>query len=105
MIIRLWRGKTALEKADEYEILMKKLAIPDYSSAEGLQMYFFTRNDHSDYAEFLLITHWESIEAVKRFAGDDYTRAKYYEEDKEFLLDFPEEVEHYEVFASSSNVS
>jgi heme-degrading monooxygenase HmoA len=101
MIIRLWRGRTSLEKADEYETLMKKLAAPDYSSVAGLKRYFFTRNDRSDCAEFLLITHWESIEAVKRFAGDDYTKAKYYEEDKDFLLDFPKEVEHYEVFASN----
>lgn len=100
MIIRLWRGKTSLEKADAYEALMKKLAAPDYSSVAGLQAYYFSRHDHSDYAEFLLITHWDSIEAVKRFAGDDYVKAKYYEEDKEFLLDFPEKVEHFEVFTS-----
>lgn len=101
MIIRMWRGRTALDKADDYEQVMCDLAIPDYSRVDGLLAYYFTRSDKDDHTEFLLITHWESIDAIKQFAGEDYDRAKYYEEDKDFLLDFPEFVEHVEVFASS----
>lgn len=98
MIIRMWRGKTSLEKAEAYEVFMSKRAGPDYGSIPGFRAFYFTRRDHADHAEFLLITHWESFEAIKQFAGDDYARAKYYPEDQGFLLDFPEEVEHFEVF-------
>src|SRR5690606_22542884 len=98
MIIRMWRGRTALEKADAYEEMTRRLAIPDYTSVEGFLAYYFTRRDLEDYAEFLLITHWESIDAIKGFAGEDYSKAKYYDEDQYFLLDFPEYVEHFHVF-------
>ncbi len=102
MIIRQWRGRTLPEKADDYEALMTKLAIPDYSRVAGLLAYYFTRNDQAEYTEFLLITHWESVEAIKQFAGEDYQKAKYYDEDKDYLLEFAEFVEHFEVFASSN---
>jgi heme-degrading monooxygenase HmoA len=98
MIIRLWRGRTPLAKADAYEAFMIKRAGPDYSSVSGLLAFFFTRRDLPEWAEFLLITHWDSVDAIRQFAGDDYAKAKYYPEDQEFLLDFPDEVEHFEVF-------
>jgi heme-degrading monooxygenase HmoA len=98
MIIRLWRGKTPLEKADAYEAFTSKMAGPDYSSIPGLLAFYFTRRDLPDYAEFLLITHWESMDSITQFAGQYATKAKYYPEDRDFLLDFPEEVEHFEVF-------
>lgn len=103
MIIRMWRGKTLLEKADDYEKLMERLAIPDYSRVDGLLAYYFTRADYDDHAEFLLITHWDSIEAIQQFAGEDYTQAKYYDADQDFLLEFPETVEHVRVFASRTD--
>lgn len=105
MIIRQWRGRVPHDKADAYAEVMKRLAIPDYSSVDGLLAYYFTRADKPDHTEFLLITHWESIEAIKQFAGDDYNKAKYYDEDKEYLLEFAEFVEHFEVFASSTSTS
>lgn len=101
MIIRMWRGRTLLEKADAYEQLMEELAIPDYSSVKGLLAYFFTRKDHENDAEFLLIPHWESFEAIKNFAGEDYAKSKYYPQDNDYLLDFPEYVEHFHVFADA----
>ncbi|MEO1286315.1 MAG: antibiotic biosynthesis monooxygenase [Chloroflexota bacterium] len=101
MIIRLWRGRTLLSKADEYENLMRQLAIPDYSAVDGLLDYYFTRTDYEAYSEFLLITHWDNLENIKSFAGEDYQKAKYYDEDKDYLLDFPEFVEHFQVFAHS----
>ena len=42
----------------------------------------------------------DNLEVVKNFAGHDYENAKYYPEDDEFLLEFEEKVEHFEVFAS-----
>jgi heme-degrading monooxygenase HmoA len=99
MVIRMWRGRTPIEKATAYEELMRCLAAPDYGAVPGLLAYYFTRHDTETEAEFLLITHWESLEAVQGFAGADYQRAKYYPEDQDFLLAFPETVEHFTVFA------
>lgn len=101
MIIRIWRGKTTLDKADEYEDILRQTGLIDYQSVDGLQAYYFTRRDMDTYTEFLLITHWDSVTSIQQFAGEDYQKAKYYPEDKNFLVDFPEFVEHFEVFERS----
>jgi heme-degrading monooxygenase HmoA len=44
-----------------------------------------------------LLTLWESEEAIKRFAGSDMERAKYYPEDEQFLLELEPTVTHYQV--------
>lgn len=87
MIVRTWHGRTKLVDAAAYEIFMKERAAPDYASVDGLKRLFFTRRDEGEIVHFLLITVWESMDAVKAFAGDDPSRAKYYPEDDQYLLE------------------
>ena len=58
------------------------------------------RRAENNIGHFTLITFWENLEVIKNFAGDDFEKAKYYSEDKNYLLEFEEEVIHYEVFAA-----
>ena len=58
----------------------------------------FLHRVENEVAHFTLITFWPSIQSIKKFAGEDYEKAKYYPDDTDFLLDFPEKVKHYEVF-------
>ncbi len=97
-IMRLWHGKVAIEKADEYEKFMIKKAAPDYSSVDGLLKLYFQRKNEETIAHFLLVTIWDSLEAVKNFAGDNPEIAKYYPEDDIFLLEKEEYVSMYQVF-------
>jgi len=97
-IVRLWQGKVPIEKADEYEKFLIERAVPDYGSVEGLLKLYFTRRDEGNVAHFFLITVWESMEAVRRFAGENPELAKYYPEDDEFLLEKERYVQHYRVF-------
>ena len=97
-IMRLWHGKVALEKADEYEKFMIKKAAPDYSSVDGLQKLYFQRKNEKAIAHFLLVTIWDSLEAVKNFAGDNPETATYYREDDDFLLEKEKHVSMYQVF-------
>ena len=46
---------------------------------------------------FITLTFWESLGAIRAFAGDELERAKYYPEDPSFLLEMPPYVDHYEV--------
>ncbi len=87
MIVRTWHGRTRLEDGDAYERFLKQRAAPDYASVAGLRQLIFSRRDEGDVAHFLLITVWESLEAVRAFAGEDAARAKYYPEDDQFLLE------------------
>lgn len=99
MIARIWKGKTKIEHLEEYTEFMKVRAIPDYKKTDGfVKLSFLKRTDH-EYAYFNLITYWTDLKVIENFAGPDLEKAKYYEEDKNYLIDFPEKVTHYEVFA------
>ncbi len=97
-IMRLWHGEVAIEKADEYEKFMIERAAPDYGSIEGLVKLYFQRKNEKTKAHFLLVTIWDSIESVKKFAGDNPEIAKYYSEDDDYLLEKEEHVSMYEIF-------
>ncbi len=103
MIARIWHGKTSSANFEAYTDLLKRIAIPDYQKTEGFKGLTFLRNITNNEAHFNLITYWENLEVIKNFAGLDFEKAKYYPEDNEFLLEFEEKVQHYEVFASVNN--
>jgi len=97
-IMRLWHGEVAIEKADEYEKFMIEKAAPDYGSVDGLLKLYFQRRNENKVAHFLLVTIWDSLESVKKFAGAKPELAKYYPEDDGFLLEKEKHTTMYEVF-------
>jgi heme-degrading monooxygenase HmoA len=100
MIIRIWHGRTAQSRADEYGAFLTMRAIPDYRSTAGNLDVAIVRRDEGEVSHFLTITRWESEDAIRAFAGDHVRTAKYYPEDQEFLLEFEPEVQHFTVVAS-----
>ena len=100
MIARIWHGVTSAEKADEYLVYINQTGIPDYHATPGNRGAFVLRRLEGDRAIFLTISLWESLESIKRFAGDDYERAHYYDKDAEYLLEFEPTTQHYEYFAN-----
>jgi heme-degrading monooxygenase HmoA len=102
MIVRLWHGRVPTSKAPAYRIFLNKRAIPDYQSIAGnLSVHILERKD-GEVTHFITMTYWENLEAIKGFAGDDVELAKYYPEDKDFLLEFEPKVTHYEVVGQST---
>ena len=99
MIARIWQGRTKIEHLEEYTDFMKVRAIPDYKKTGGFVKLTFLKRTDNEFAYFNLITFWENLEVIKNFAGQDFEKAKYYPEDKNYLIDFPEKVIHYDVFA------
>ncbi len=99
MIARIWHGKTSIANYAAYTDFLKQVAIPDYRETAGFKNLTFLRTIKDDEGHFTLITYWENLEAIKNFAGDDFEKAKYYPEDKHFLLEFEEKVQHHEIFA------
>ena len=97
MIARIWHGVTAAEKAEEYLDYLNETGVPDYRATEGNRGVYVLRKIEGDRAHFLTVSFWGSIEEIKRFAGPDPERAKYYPKDEKFLLDFEPTVGHYEV--------
>jgi heme-degrading monooxygenase HmoA len=97
MIARTWRGTTRARDADAYLQYLHATGFPGYSATPGNQGVLALRRVEGDRAEFLLITLWDSHEAIRRFAGDDPERAVFYPEDDRFLVARGERVSHYEV--------
>jgi quinol monooxygenase YgiN len=77
MVTRIWHGATPASKSDEYLNLMRTVAIPDYRSTPGNNGAYAPRRMEGDTAHFLMVTFWESEEAIRAFAGDDISVAKY----------------------------
>jgi heme-degrading monooxygenase HmoA len=98
MIARIWHGTTEAAKADDYLEYLKTTGIPDYRGTNGNLGAYVLRRVENDRAHFLTLSFWESLDAIKSFAGEDPERARYYREDKEFLLEFEPTVQHYELF-------
>jgi len=98
MIARIWHGATPLSKGNEYLKLMREVAIPDYRSVPGNKGAYVLRRTDGDKTHFLMLTFWESLEAIRRFAGDDVQKAKYYDFDVDFLLELEPTSTHYETF-------
>jgi heme-degrading monooxygenase HmoA len=99
MIVRMWHGRTSREQADAYDAFLAARAIPDYRSTQGNLAVYVLRRDEVDATHFITLTHWESEDAIRAFAGDDLLKAKYYPEDEGFLLEFEPQVVHYRVTA------
>ncbi|HET9922479.1 MAG TPA: antibiotic biosynthesis monooxygenase [Ktedonobacteraceae bacterium] len=96
MIVRIWRGVTPAEKAEQYLEYLMETGLKDYRAVPGNRGVQVLRRTYEDKTEFLLLSLWESYEAICAFAGDDLERAVYYPEDKEFLLELEPKVTHYE---------
>jgi heme-degrading monooxygenase HmoA len=77
------------------------VAVPDYESTPGNRGVLLLRRADGDVTHFVFTTLWDSIEAIRRFAGEDPERARYYPEDDDFLLEKEELVTHAEVVLAS----
>jgi heme-degrading monooxygenase HmoA len=84
-------------RADDYAQYLARTGIPDYRNTEGNRGVYVLKRIEGKRAHFLLVTLWDSYDAIKAFAGDDYQRAKYYPEDRDFLIELEPNVRHYEV--------
>jgi heme-degrading monooxygenase HmoA len=96
MIARIWRGVTSAEKAEQYLEYLMETGLKDYRAIPGNRGVQVLRRTYEDKTEFLLLSLWESYEAIRAFAGEDPEQAVYYPKDKEFLLELEPKVTHYE---------
>jgi heme-degrading monooxygenase HmoA len=78
---------------------MQGTGFKEYLETDGNQGVVALRRSVGDRVEFLFLSFWESIEAVRPFAGEDYGRAVFYPEDDTYLIDRDLHVDHYEVVA------
>ena len=99
MIARRWHGRIPAEKAEDYLRLMRDVALPDYRSTEGNLGAWCLRRPEGDIVHVEMFTLWQDEAAIRRFAGEDMTVAKYYDFDRDFLLELEPRVVHFAAVA------
>jgi len=100
MIARIWHGWTSRENAEKYEKLLReevlleiaKRSIPGYNGAE-----IFIREAEDDETEFITLLRFETLEAVKIFAGKDYETQVTPPQCKKLLKRHSEKSRHYRI--------
>ena len=105
MIARTWTGATRAADADAYLDYLHATGLAEYRATPGNRGVLALRRIAGDRAEFLLLTLWDSEDAVRRFAGDDFERAVFYPEDERYLVARDERVRHYEVVFQAEEVT
>ncbi len=101
MIARLWHGWTERPQAETYEELLKHEILPGIEKqASGYKGVQVLRRDGDDRVEFVTVTLWDSVEAVREFIGDDYEVAYVPAEARKVLASYDQRSVHYEVVLS-----
>jgi heme-degrading monooxygenase HmoA len=100
MIARHWRGWTASGNADHYEAHLKQKVLPGLAKLEGYRGGYVLREDFAAETEFVVINFFDSLEAVKQFAGENYSFAVFEPEARALLSRIEPLARHYEVRAS-----
>lgn len=97
MIARVWRGETRAEDGDAYARYLAETGEPDCRALPGNRGILILRRDGDGRTEFVFISFWDGMDAIRAFAGDDVEQARYYPEDERYLLALDPHVRHYDV--------
>lgn len=104
MIARTWRGWVETSRAEEYVGYLNRTGLADYAATPGNKGAHLLRRDLEDgRTEFVTVSFWESMDAVRRFAGEEADQAVFYPEDDDFLVDRETTVAHFDVPWSTSD--
>jgi len=93
----VWKGRTSAAKADEYQRYLDANGISMILSTPGNRGVTVMRRDVGEAVEFTVLSVWDSMQAVRNFAGADYQKAVILPRDREFLLTVEPDVQHFEV--------
>ena len=99
MIARMWHGVTTPDKADEFLENINQTGVPGLKGTTGNRGACVLRRTVETEVHFIMISLWDSREAIVQFAGEDIQKARYFPKDKDFLLE--PMVKQYEVMVGS----
>jgi heme-degrading monooxygenase HmoA len=97
MIIREWRGRAPRTRAAEYPTHFRTRVVPELRDVPGFLGATLSKREDGDRAEFVVLTRWKSLDAVRAFAGADLERAVVEPGAVAALSDYDHTVRHYEI--------
>jgi heme-degrading monooxygenase HmoA len=97
MIVREWRGRARRSQADAYPRHFRERVISELRQVPGFMGAQLSRRDVDGGVEFLVLTQWQSMDAIRGFAGTEVDKAVVEPVAAATLVEFDERVRHYEV--------
>lgn len=97
MVARVWHGRTPLDKADEYRQYLFDVGVKKIATLPGNRGVQMLVSKTAEAGDFTVVSFWDSVEAIKGYAGADYTKVHDLPRDKDFLIDHEPLVRHYDL--------
>ncbi|HEX9332464.1 MAG TPA: antibiotic biosynthesis monooxygenase [Anaerolineales bacterium] len=101
MIARMWRGFAFPEKAEDYVKHLQMSVLPELRQIEGFQEVYLMRQDSSESVEFIVLTIWESMDAIHKFAGENAEIAVVASSAQPLFREYDSTVKHFEIVLNS----
>jgi len=95
----MWKGRSTAEHAGEYVEHATKKVFPELGSIKGYRGAYLLRRELREGTEFLVLTLWDSMEAVRKFAGAEPEKAVVEPAARAILTEYDDTVTHFEVVA------
>ena len=95
MIVRAWRGRATAMNAKAYVDHFRNNVLPELDRVDGFRGASLLRKDRGTEVEYLVLSRWVSMDAVRTFAGDEVEKAVVEPQAVAALIDFDRQVEHY----------
>jgi len=97
MIIREWRGRSSRDRVEAYPAHFRNVVLPELRGIAGFVSATLSRRDQGETIEYLVLTRWQSIDAIRAFAGNAPDKAVVEPSAVATLTDYDDSVRHYEV--------
>jgi heme-degrading monooxygenase HmoA len=97
MISRHWIGVVKNQHEQDYIGHLDSTVIPNLSKENGLKNVYYLKRKVDKGVEFLIVTEWDSVEAIKQFAGEQYDKAVIDPYAKSLLISYDKKVRHYTI--------
>jgi heme-degrading monooxygenase HmoA len=97
MIARIWSGAVRTPDADTYADYIRDTGFAEYGRTTGNRGAWLLRRDEEGTTEFITLSLWDTVDAIRAFAGDDIEAAVLYPEDRRYLIDGESRITHYDV--------
>jgi heme-degrading monooxygenase HmoA len=97
MISRHWIGTVKADKVQDYLAHLEHTVMPNLTSKKGLRNAYYLKRDVKGGTEFLIVTEWDDVDSIKRFAGDDYEKAVVDPHARSMMITYDQKVRHYTI--------
>jgi heme-degrading monooxygenase HmoA len=101
VIARIWKARSTPERAREYAEYLQSTVMPELAAIHGYRGVTLLERERDQVVEVTVVTWWESLEAIRAFAGEAVETAVVHDSAARMLIDFDREVAHHEVVVHS----